>query len=83
MALKRLSMRITRVPHWSLILALAAGGAAEFAHGTLRIGLVTVHVTALTFWAYEELVSDVYWFRRVVGACVLIAIVVVLALALA
>jgi hypothetical protein len=74
-------MTIAQIPHRSLIVALAAGAAAEFANGPARIALVTLHVTALTFWGYGELVGDVNWFRRVLGAGVLIAIVVVLALA--
>jgi hypothetical protein len=77
----RLRLTIARVPHLSLIVALAAGAAAEFANGPARTALVTLHVSALTFWAYEELVSGGHWFRRLVGAGVLIAIVVVLALA--
>jgi hypothetical protein len=81
MTAQRLRVTVAQIPHRSLILALAAGGAAEFANGPARIALVTVHVSALTFWAYEELVSDVNRFRRLVGAGVLIAIVVILALA--
>jgi hypothetical protein len=45
---------IAQVPHRSLIVALAAGAAAEFVNGPARIVPVTVHVTALTFWAYGE-----------------------------
>jgi hypothetical protein len=81
MAYQRLQMAAARIPHRSLIAALAAGGAAEFASGPGRIALVTVHVTVLTYWAYAELVSDVHWFRRLLGAGVLIAILVILALA--
>jgi hypothetical protein len=77
----RSRMTIIQVPNRSLIVALAAGAAAEFVHGPARIALVTVHVTALTFWAYGELVSGVNRFWRLLGAGVLIAIVVVLALA--
>ncbi len=77
----RSRMTIARVPHGSLIVALAAGAAAEFVNGPIRIALVTVHVTALTFWAYGELVSGGNRFRRLLGAGVLIAILVVLALA--
>jgi hypothetical protein len=83
MTKQRLRTRIAQLPHRSLIVALAAGAAAEFATGPARITLVTVHVTALTFWAYGELVSGGNWFRRLLGAGVLIAIVVVLALAFA
>jgi hypothetical protein len=75
-------MTIVQFPNRSLIVALAAGAVAEFAHGPARTALVTVHVTALAFWAYGELASGVNWFRRLLGACVMIAIVVVLALAL-
>jgi len=74
-------MTIVQFPNRSLIIALAAGAAAEFVHGPVRIALVTVHVTALTFWAYGELVSGVNRFWRLLGAGVLIAIVVILALA--
>jgi hypothetical protein len=81
MTRQRLRMTLARVPHRSLIVALAAGAAAEFANGPARIALVTVHVTALTFWAYGELVSDVNRLRRLLGAGVLIAILVILALA--
>jgi hypothetical protein len=81
MAQQRLRMTVAQLPHRSLIVALAAGAAAEFANGPARIALVTVHVTALTFWAYGELVSGVNRFRRLLGAGVLIAILVVLTLA--
>ena len=80
MTQQRLRVTLAQIPHWSLIVALAAGGAAEFVSGPARIALVTVHVTALTFWAYGELASGGHWFRRLVGAGVLIAIVVILAL---
>jgi hypothetical protein len=81
MTTQRLRMTVAQVPHRSLILALAAGAAAEFANGPARIALVTLHVTALTFWACGELLSDVNWFRRLLGAGVLIAILVILTLA--
>jgi hypothetical protein len=77
----RSRMTIIQVPNRSLIVALAAGAAAEFVHGPVRTALVTVHVTALTYWAYGELTSGVNRFWRMVGAGVLIAIVVILALA--
>jgi hypothetical protein len=77
----RSRMTLAQVPHRSLIVALAAGGAAEFANGPVRIVLVTVHVTALTFWAYGELTGSANPFRRLLGAGVLIAILVILALA--
>jgi hypothetical protein len=83
MAQQRSRMTIVQVPNRSLIVALAAGAAAEFVQGPARIALVTVHVTALTFWAIRELVSGVNRFRRLLGAGVLIAIVVVLARAFA
>jgi hypothetical protein len=78
---QRSHLTIAQIPHRSLIVALAAGAAAEFANGPARIALVTVHVTALTFWAYGELVWGGHSFRRLIGAGVLIAIVVVLTLA--
>jgi hypothetical protein len=82
MAAQRSRMTIVQVPNRSLIVALTAGAVAEFVHGPARTALVTLHVTALTFWAYAELVSGLNWFRRLLGACVMIAIVVILALAL-
>jgi hypothetical protein len=81
MAQQRSRMTLVQFPNRSLILALAAGAAAEFAHGPARIVLVIVHVTALTFWAYGELVSGVNRFWRLLGAGVLIAVLVILALA--
>jgi hypothetical protein len=81
MTQQRLRVTIAQVPHRSLIVALAAGAAAEFVNGPARIVPVTVHVTALTFWAHGELVSGGNRFRRVLGAGVLIAILVILALA--
>ncbi len=76
-------MSIAQVPHRSLIVALAAGVAAEFVNGPARTALVTVHVTALAFWAYGELISGGNRFRRLLGAGVLIAILVVLTLGFA
>jgi hypothetical protein len=81
MSQQRARITIARVPHRSLIVALAAGAGAELATGPARIALVTLHVAALTFWASAELVGDVNWFRRLLGAGVLIAILVILALA--
>ena len=80
MTAERSRPTIVQIPNRSLIVALAAGAGAEFAHGPARTALVTLHVAALTFWAYEELFKGVSWFRRLLGAIVLIAIVVVLAL---
>jgi hypothetical protein len=81
MTQQRSRTAIAQVPHRSLIVALAAGAGAEFTNGPARIALVTVHVTALTFWASGELVSGGNWFRQLLGAGVLIAILVILALA--
>lgn len=83
MTAQRSRMTIVQFPNRSLIVALTAGAVAEFVHGPARTALVSAHVAALTFWAYEELVSGVNWFRRLLGAGVMMAIVVVLALALA
>jgi hypothetical protein len=62
--------------------ALTAGAGAEFVHGPAPGRPGSLHVAALTFWAYEEMVSGVNWFRRLLGAGMMIAIVVILALAL-
>jgi hypothetical protein len=77
----RSRMSGVQFPNRSLIVALAAGAVAEFVHGPARTALVTLHVAALSFWAYGELVSGVNWFWRLLGAGVLIAIIVILALA--
>jgi hypothetical protein len=80
---QRARLTIVQFPNRSLIVALAAGTFAEFVRGPARIALVIVHVAALTIWAYGELVSGVNWFRRLLGAGVMMAIVVILGLALA
>jgi hypothetical protein len=82
MAVSAPGVTIVHVPNRQLIVALGAGAAAEFVHGPARTVLVSVHVVVLTFWAYEEAVSGVSWFRRLLGAGVMIAIEVVLVLAL-
>jgi len=74
MTVQRSRMTIVHFPNRSLIVALAAGAAAEFVHGPARTALVTLHVAALTFWAYAELVSGLNWFRRLLGAGVMMAI---------
>ena len=82
MAASRTRLTIVQFPNWSLIIALTAGATAEFAPARVRTVLVSIHVAALTFWAYQELDSGVNWFRRLLGAGVLVAIAVILALAL-
>jgi hypothetical protein len=49
---------------------MAAAAVARLTGGTLRRCAALLSRLALLVWAYEELVSGVNWFRRLLGAAV-------------
>jgi hypothetical protein len=51
-----------------LIVAFLAGEAALFLQGDAHFYARSVSYLGMTIWAYEELVSGVNWFRRLLGA---------------
>jgi hypothetical protein len=51
-----------------LIVGFLAGEAASFLHGDAHFYARSVSYLGMTIWAYEELVSGVNWFRRLLGA---------------
>ncbi len=58
---------IVQFPNLPLIVGLLAGGAAAFLHGDTHFYARSVAYLGLTIWAYEEVVSGVNWFRRLLG----------------
>jgi hypothetical protein len=70
---------IVQFPNPPLLLAFAGLGLAAVAGGTAHDVGRAVFTVALGVWAWEEAVSGVNWFRRLVGVGVLVWIVVVLA----
>jgi hypothetical protein len=73
---------IAQFPNPPLLLAVAAWGLAALAAGTARDIGRAVFAVGLAVWALEEAVLGVNWFRRLLGAGVLVLIVVSLAGAL-
>jgi hypothetical protein len=65
-----------------LLVALAASVTGRLTDGVGQACASSVFYVALSIWAYEELARGVNWFRRLLGAAVLVYIVVRLATAL-
>jgi hypothetical protein len=70
------SFPILQFPNPPLIVALLAGWAASFAHGSLHAYTTSVAYLALAIWAYEELAHGVNWFRRLLGLAFAVVTVV-------
>jgi hypothetical protein len=73
---------IVQFPNLPLIVALLAGAAGKFLNGSAHFYAASVSYLATTIWAYEELVSGVNWFRRVLGLAFVILLIVGVAHAL-
>ncbi len=65
---------VAQFPNPSLIIALAASGAARLTHGSAHATCTSVFYMALTVWAYEEARHGDNWFRHALGAGALIYI---------
>jgi hypothetical protein len=66
---------IVQFPNLPLIVALLAGVAGTYVHGSAHSYAASVSYLALTIWAYEELVHGVNWFRRFLGLTFLILLI--------
>jgi hypothetical protein len=73
---------IVQFPNLPLIAAFVAGEAAVFLGDPVRPYARSVSYLAMTVWAYEELVSGVNWFRRLLGLAYAIVMIVRVAHAL-
>jgi hypothetical protein len=69
---------VAQFPNAPLLVYFAAALIAR-ASATLHDAAWAVSVVALTIWAYEELADGVNWFRRALGAVILVSIVIGLA----
>ena len=58
---------VVQFPNLPLIVALIAGAAGAFLHGSAHSYAAAVSYLAITIWAYEELVHGANWFRRLLG----------------
>ena len=67
---------IVQFPNVPLIIALLAGEAGRYLHGSAHSYAASVSYLALTIWAYEELVHGVNWFRRLLGLAFLVLLIV-------
>jgi hypothetical protein len=67
---------IVQFPNLPLIVALLAGEAGRYLHGSAHSYAASVSYLALTIWAYEELMHGVNWFRRLLGIAFLILLIV-------
>lgn len=67
---------IVQFPNLPLIAGLLATAVADRTHGSERTYAKAVAYLALAVWAYEELARGVNWFRRVLGAAVLVILIV-------
>lgn len=65
-------MTILQAPNLLLIAALAALMITPFVDGIADVLAQAVFYMTITMWAYEELTRGVNWFRRVLGAVVLV-----------
>jgi hypothetical protein len=70
---------IAQFPNPPLLLAFAGWGLAAESGGTAHEVSHAVFTLGLAVWAWEEAVSGVNWFRRLLGAGTLIWIVAGLA----
>lgn len=70
---------IVQFPNPPLLLAFAGSGLAAVASGTAHEVGRAVFTLGFAVWAWEEAVSGVNWFRRLLGAGALIWIVAGLA----
>jgi hypothetical protein len=67
---------IVQFPNPPLIVALLAGAATSFVHGSVHAYTTSVAYLALAIWAYEELAHGVNWFRRLLGLAFAVVTVV-------
>jgi hypothetical protein len=58
---------IIQFPNLPLIVAFVAGESAMYIHGEAHFYARSISYLGMTIWAYEELVSGVNWFRRLLG----------------
>jgi hypothetical protein len=73
---------IVQWPNAPLLVALAASVTSRLTDGMGHTYASSVFYLAFSIWAYEELARGVNWFRRLLGAAILVYIVVRLATAL-
>lgn len=73
---------LVQFPNVALLAAFASGQAAAMIHGVGHGEADAVSYLAMTFWAYEELVHGVNWFRHLLGLVYVISAVTHLALVL-
>jgi hypothetical protein len=66
---------VAQFPNPPLLLALAGWGLAAVAGGSVHDVGRAVFTLGLAVWAWEEVVSGVNWFRRLLGAGALVWIV--------
>jgi hypothetical protein len=71
-----------QAPNPPLALALGAFVVAALTHGSVHAYARAALYLALAAWAWEELADGVNWFRRALGAVVLVSLVVKLGAAL-
>ncbi len=73
---------IVQFPNAPLIIAFLAGQAAVHAHGSSHDYAASVSYSAMTVWAYEELVHGVNWFRHLLGLAYVVIVAMRVAMAL-
>lgn len=73
---------VAQFPNLPLGVWIAATVIAKITSGTVESVSLAIAAVALSVWAYFELSDGVNWFRRLLGAGVLVYIVVKLADAL-
>jgi hypothetical protein len=67
---------IVQFPNLPLIVAFLAGEAGRFVDGSAHSYAAAVSDLAMTIWAYEELAHGANWFRRLLGLCFVIFLIV-------
>jgi hypothetical protein len=66
-------MTIIQKPNPSLSIALVSYAISAFTSGILHRMGSTVFFIAISIWSYQEIVSGVNWFRRILGIVVLLS----------
>jgi hypothetical protein len=67
---------LIQLPNAPLLVALGGGVVARVTDGTVHDVAAVVATLALAVWAVQEVFQGVNWFRRLLGAVVLVLIAV-------
>lgn len=67
-------MKIIQVPNAYLLMALTGLLISKLSIGFLHKVSLIIYTIAIIIWAYEEVISGVNWFRKLLGVATLLAV---------